>query len=240
MPRCGCAKGQDAIECACAVESGDPRITVSGTGTPGISPYTISLTDPGPGVDVEDTDTVDMTMTGQDPAVISSEVRLSSDEGNVLMKGSDGGLYVADGTAGNPNTIGMVYQTVPQTIPDQTPTPLVWDAADVGAPPGGTQLTVAQTGAYVLALAVDFEGSFAAYRMSCWLAVAGDPYNRITATWRSHFEPAAFRPGVSGSEPVYLQQGDLIEAVVYQYSEGMRTTHVADRATRLKIAYLGV
>lgn len=240
MPRCGCAKGQDAIECTCAVESNDPRITVTGTGTPGISPYLISLTDPGPGVDVEDTDTVDMTMTGEDPAVISSEVRLSGDDGNVLMKGSDGGLYVPDGTAGTPNSIGMVYQTVPQTIPDQTPTPLVWDAADTGAPPGGTQLTVAATGAYILALACDFEGSFEAFRMSCWIAVAGDPYNRLTATWRNAFEPAAFRPGVSGSEPVYLQQGDLIEAVVYHYSEGMRTTHVADRATRLKIAYLGV
>jgi hypothetical protein len=95
MPRCGCSRGLDAIECTCEVTSGDPRISVEGNGTPGISPYVISLTTSGPGVDVEDTDTVDMTISGEDPAVISSEVRLSTDTGNALRKGSDGGLYVA-------------------------------------------------------------------------------------------------------------------------------------------------
>ena len=239
MPRCGCAKGQDAIECSCAVESGDPRISVSGTGTPGISPYVISLTTTGPGVDVEDTDTVDMSMTGEDPAVISSEVRLSSDAGNALSKGSDGGLYVADGTAMIPPSVGMVYQTVPQMIPDQTPTPLEWDAADTGTPPGGTQLTVAQTGAYILSVTVDFDSMFEANRLSAWVAVAGDPYQRLTATWRGQFDPAAFRPGVSGSEPLHLEQGQLIEVVVFQYSEEPRATFVSDMATRVKIAYLG-
>ena len=239
MPRCGCAKGQDAIECACAVESGDPRITVSGTGTPGISPYTISLTDPGPGVEVTDTDTVDMTMTGEDPAVISSDVRLSGDNGNALRKGSDGGLYVADGTAMIPPSIGMVYQTVPQTIPDQVPTPLLWDAADTGAPPGGPQLTVAETGPYILAAAADFDGSFSVNRLSLWIAIAGNPYNRITATWRGQFDPTAFRPGVSGSEPVWLEQGQLIEVCAFQASGQPRTTFVSDKATRIKIAFLG-
>jgi hypothetical protein len=239
MPRCGCSRGLDAIECTCEVTSGDPRISVEGNGTPGISPYVISLTTSGPGVDVEDTDTVDMTISGEDPAVISSEVRLSTDTGNALRKGSDGGLYVADGTAMIPPTIGMVYQTVPQTIPDQTPTPLLWDAADTGAPPDSSVLTVAETGPYILTAACDYDGQFSVNRLSLWIAVAGDPYNRLTATWRAQFDPAAFRPGVSGSEPVWLEQGQLIEVCAFQASGQPRTTWTGDRATRLRIAFLG-
>lgn len=239
MPRCGCAKGQDALTCTCAVESGDPRITVTGTGAPGISPYRISLTDPGPGVEVTDTDTVDMTMTGQDPAVISSDVKLSGDEGNALVQGSDGGLFVADGTAVIPPVVNFAYQTAPQIIPDQTPVPLTWDAVDPAYSITGTQITAEQTGVHVVSLAVEFEGTFAADRVSCWLAVAGDPYNRITATWRNAFEPATVQPMVAGCEPVYLTQGQTLEAVVYQYSGAERSTRVNDRATRLKITVIG-
>jgi len=238
MPRCGCARGQDALTCSCAIEVG-PGLTIGGDGTPGTSPYLIGLEDPGPGVDVEDTDTVTMTMTGESPAVISSEARISTDTGNALRKGSDGGLFVADGTAMIPPSVGMVYQSAPQTIPHNAPTPLTWDGADPGPAPGGTQLTVSDTGPYILSLTADFDGLFAANRLSAWIAVAGDPENRLTATWRGQYDPAALRPGVSGSEPIWLEQDQLIEVVVYQYSNEPRSTYVNYQATRLKIAFLG-
>lgn len=238
MPRCGCPRGQDALACACAIAAGE-GIDVTGDGTPGISPYIISLANPGPGVEVEDTDTVDMTMTGQDPAVIRSDVKLSTDGGNALVQGSDGGLYVPDGTAATPPQVIALYQTVTRQIPDQQPTPLEWDVADPDYHVVGTQITIQRSGPYVLSLTADFDGRFSAGRLSCWFAVAGDPYNRITATWRAQYDPAAYRPGVSGSEPVYLEQGQVIEAVVYQYSEAPRFTRVDDRATRAKIAFLG-
>lgn len=92
MARCGCSSA-----CTCLVQGDGTTTTVDGNGNTG-TPYVVHAIQRPP-IEVLDTDTVDMTVTGAgvtgDPQIISSVVKISADADNCLIQGTDGALYVA-------------------------------------------------------------------------------------------------------------------------------------------------
>jgi hypothetical protein len=237
MPRCGCPNDRQ-VRCPCEV-TGMEGVVVTGDGTPRTNPYVISLANPGPGIQVEDTDTLDLTLGDGTPATLSGDVRLSGDDQNALEQGSDGGLYVhADRVAIKPKW-ALFYQAAPQTIPDGESVPIRWDAVEPDAGPQEAAITVADSGLYVVAAFARFDGYLTANRVSLWMADAANSEARITGTDPRQFAERTFRPGVHFSEPVWLNQGQRISVWLFQASGAEQTTFTDYKATRLAVAYLG-
>lgn len=133
MARCGCTS-----TCSCLVVAGD-NVTVTGVGSQA-NPYVISADVQGL-TTVEDTPSIDMTLTGTgatgDPYVISSAVKLSADENNCAVFGTDGALFVpcpdgtetlveggnniivtGDGSEGNPYVVSANFSNSISTDPN--------------------------------------------------------------------------------------------------------------------------
>lgn len=236
MPRCGC-NDPDSIRCFCAVEAGE-GVVVTGDGTPRTNPFVVGLENPGPGVDVTDTNTVDMSITDDTPAVVSGDVRVSGEDGNGVRVRDDG-LYVAASQAAIRPELALAYQASPQVIPDETSTRLTFDASDPDTGPAGDTFTVPYTGVWVFTMALRYDGSFAVNRMSIWLADSENYDDRVTGTSMTQFNAAAFRPSVAHTEPAYVEQGRQLSVWTFQWSSGERRTFTGSRATRFSALYLG-
>lgn len=187
---CGCGNDAALGECFCSVASSG-TISASGSGTPN-SPYQFSLV-PGAAltsVTGTDTDTVDLTVAGNGGAVdISADVILSGDTGNVIVHGTDGGLYVPNGTAGNPIVEGHVFQNTSQPLPSGVPVAINFDAANPGTP--GTVQTIPIKGAYVFSVFLEIaETTIAIPSLKMWIGAPDDAANRYSGNGRSWYQPA--------------------------------------------------
>ncbi|WIX76021.1 hypothetical protein QRX50_31680 [Amycolatopsis carbonis] len=214
-------------------------VVVTGDGTPITNPYTVSLAHTGPAVDVKDTTTLDLSTQGQDPAVVSGDVRLSKDAGNALTTREDG-LFVQDGTAAAPMSWHLLYQTKAQEIPDGTPTAINWDAIDDG-PLFGPGIEIPWDGAFVFSMLVRVDVPAPVTRLFAWLGKAGDASvdARVSVAPPVEFPTANISPGITWTDSLVLKKGDVLALYFQQESGATRTTMPGRTNTRLSALYLG-
>lgn len=222
---CGCSDAaHSAGECFCSLVSSD-TITVQGSGT-ATSPYSMHLTVPPTTVAERDTDTVDMHVTELSPGQyeVAADVILSQDSGNVLIQGSDGGLYVQDGTAAPTPAVEHKYQTESQLLPDGVPTPLMFDVADPGEP--GTIHTIPVTGVYQVSAFVatqEFLANYDAFLL--YISLGTSPSYRLSGAGCKHL-----------SDMLGFQAGDQFQVVALNRTGGdMHTATGLNGATRLSL-----
>lgn len=215
---CGCGDDDQAGECFCVMESSS-TISVSGSGTSN-SPYVHSLESGAVVTSIEgvDTDTVEMSVDESDGEYeVSADVVISDDSDNVLVQGSDGGLFVEDGTATAPPVMIHVFQTESQTLPAGSETVLDFDE-------DGSVITIPMAGVYVIAAFVGVEESVPTDELEIFLALEDDPDRRITGTGRSYV-----------TDLISFSEGSEVLVVVENNSGSDVTTSTSWGATRFTL-----
>jgi hypothetical protein len=225
---CGCG-GSAALTCNCVVVAGD-RATVTGTGVPE-DPYVVSAQ---PMTCEEIQDCVALAIgdgLAWDPVAREFSARPSTDPGNVLLFGSDGGLYVSeDGILVPAQPRGRIGRSggAAQSIPNNTPVVVTFDAAlvnvgTVWAAGTPNRLTATRAGGWDVGSTVRFQHNGSA------AVETGVRQVQIRLNGGTVIAEVALPPvlnvvtTVNVSTQVDLVVGDYIEVIALQ-TEGMALT----------------